>query len=94
MMTFDNRPPINFDNSETVASADRDGGSYQGIGCNSYRVYRATDPSSAGAFVDVTAEDGNHADTRFLDTTAEPLAFYLVTGVGPNGEGPKGHFGD
>jgi carboxypeptidase D len=63
-------------------------------GLDSYRVYRATDPSSAGAFVDVTAEDGNNTDTRFLDTTAEPLAFYLVTGVGPNGEGPKGHFGD
>jgi hypothetical protein len=63
-------------------------------GLDSYRVYRATDPSSAGGFVDVTAEDDNDADTHFLDTTGEPVAFYLVTGVGPNGEGPKGHFGE
>jgi subtilisin-like proprotein convertase family protein len=63
-------------------------------GLDSYRVYRATDPTSAGAFVDVTVEDDDSTDTRFLDATTEPLAFYLVTGVGANGEGPKGHFGE
>ena len=30
-------------------------------GLESYRVYRAADPSSASAFVDVTAEDGSAA---------------------------------
>ena len=44
--------------------------------------------------LDVTAEDPDATDTLFLDTSAEPLLFYLVTGVGPNGEGPKGHFGE
>ena len=29
-----------------------------------------------------------------VDTSTDPLACYLVTGVGPQGEGPKGHFGE
>jgi len=66
--------------------------SYPGL--TSYRVYRSTDPSSAAAFVDVTAEDGNATDTAFVCTSTEPTLFYLVTGVGPNGEGLKGHFGE
>jgi carboxypeptidase D len=63
-------------------------------GLDSYRVYRSTDPSSAAAFLDVTAEDPDPTDTSFLDTSAQPLLFYLVTGMGPNGEGAKGHFGE
>jgi subtilisin-like proprotein convertase family protein len=63
-------------------------------GLDSYHVYRATDATSADGFVDVTAEDDDATDTRFLDTSTEPLAFFLVTGEGPNGEGPKGHFGE
>jgi subtilisin-like proprotein convertase family protein len=63
-------------------------------GLDSYRVYRATDPSSSSAFLDVTSQDANAGDTRFKDTDPAALAFYLVTGVGPNGEGPKGHFGE
>ncbi len=59
---------------------------------DSYRVYRSTDPSSAAAFVDVTAEDPDDTDTAFLDTSSEPLTFWLVTGVGRGGEGPLGHF--
>lgn len=39
-MKFDNRPPINLEDAEQVASAKRDGGSYDGIGFNVYRVYR------------------------------------------------------
>lgn len=62
-------------------------------GLTSYRVYRSSDPSSAGAFVDVTAEDGDPTDTRFLDASTGD-AYFLVTGVGANGEGPKGHFGE
>jgi subtilisin-like proprotein convertase family protein len=63
-------------------------------GLESYRVYRSTDPASAGGFVDVTGEDDAPEDTRFLDASGEAIAFYLVTAVGPNGEGPKGHFGE
>jgi subtilisin-like proprotein convertase family protein len=62
-------------------------------GLTSYKVYRATDPSSADNFLDVTSEDGDDGDLRFRDTSTAPLVFYLVTGVGPQGEGPKGHFG-
>lgn len=38
-MIFDNRPPINFDNADQLASAERDGGAYDGVGFNVYRVY-------------------------------------------------------
>ena len=62
-------------------------------GMQSYRVYRSDDPSSAAAFLDVTAEDDDPTDTSFLDTSVQPLAYYLITAVGPQGEGPKGHFG-
>ena len=58
-------------------------------GMLSYTVYRSDDPSSAGAFIDVTAEDGDDADTVFLDTSTAPLSYYLVTSVGPAGEGPR-----
>jgi hypothetical protein len=62
-------------------------------GMSSYRVYRSTDPSAAAAFLDVSAEDSDATDTLFLDPSAAPLLYYLVTAVGPQGEGPKGHFG-
>ena len=62
-------------------------------GLDSYNIYRSVDPASAAAFIDVTVEDGDATDTSFLDTSADPLVFYLVTGVGGQGEGPKGHFG-
>ena len=54
-----------------------------------YRVYRSDDASSAEAFIDVTAEDDDDTDTVFLDTSTAPLSYYLVTGVGPTGEGPR-----
>ena len=66
---------------------------WQYPGLTSYRVYRSTDASSAAAFVDVTSEDNDAGDTSFLDTSNDALVFFLVTGVGPQGEGPKGHFG-
>ena len=66
--------------------------SYPGL--DSYRVYRSNDPAAAAAFVDVTAEDDDSTDTFFLDTSTDPLNCFLVTGVGPQGEGPQGHFGD
>ena len=61
---------------------------------SAYRVYRSTDPASAAAFIDVTSADDDDTDTFFLDNSAESTVFYLVTGVGPQGEGPKGHFGE
>ena len=63
-------------------------------GMTSYRIYRSTDPSQAAAFVDVTSEDGDSGDTVFDDNSVNPMAYFLVTGVGPGGEGPKGHFGE
>jgi subtilisin-like proprotein convertase family protein len=60
----------------------------------SYRIYRSTDPSTAAAFADVTSEDPVDTDGRFLDGSTDALVYYLVTGVGPQGEGPKGHFGE
>jgi len=63
-------------------------------GLSGYRVYRSADPSSAAAFSDVTAEDPDPTDTAFRDASAAPVLYWLVTGVGPAGEGPKGHFGE
>jgi hypothetical protein len=57
-------------------------------GLSDYRVYSSADASSPAAFLDVTSGDDDSSDTRFLDTSTAPLLFYLVTGVGPGGEGP------
>jgi len=62
-------------------------------GMTSYNVYRSTDPTSAGAFVEVTSEDPDDSDLEFLDTSTDPLVYWLVTADGPQGEGPMGHFG-
>jgi subtilisin-like proprotein convertase family protein len=63
-------------------------------GLTAYRVYRSNDPSALSFFADVTSEDGNDADTTFLDTSSGSIIYYIVTGIGPLGEGPKGHFGE
>jgi subtilisin-like proprotein convertase family protein len=63
-------------------------------GLASYRVYRSPSPSSPSSFVDVTGEDADPTDNRFADFGTGSIAFYLVTGVGTNGESPKGHFGE
>jgi subtilisin-like proprotein convertase family protein len=63
-------------------------------GVTSYGVYRSTDPSDGAMFLDVTPDDPDDTDTTFTETPAEALVFYLVTGYGPLGEGPKGHFGE
>ena len=91
---FEARPPeMRFRGARREGQAARlDWWPYPGL--DSYRVYRATDPSAAAAFADVTAEDGDATDTTFLDGSDAPLVFFLVSGVGPRGEGPLGHFGD
>lgn len=61
-----------------------------------YRVYRSSDPSQAGAFQNVTPEDPSATDTRFLDassSTPGSLMSWLVTALGYQGEGAWGHFG-
>ncbi len=58
----------------------------------SYKVRRSPDPGDAGAFSDVTAEDSDPADTSFVDHSAGALAAFIITSVGPDGEGPWGHF--
>jgi subtilisin-like proprotein convertase family protein len=62
-------------------------------GLDSYRVYRSADASAPASFANVTAQDDDATDTTFLDASAGPLLFYLVTGVGPRGESPLGHSG-
>jgi subtilisin-like proprotein convertase family protein len=52
-----------------------------------YRIYRSADPRLVGSFSDVTAEDGDATDTRFHDAHAGD-SYWLVSGVGPHGEGP------
>jgi subtilisin-like proprotein convertase family protein len=52
-----------------------------------YKVYRSANPRVAGSFADVTGDDGNDRDTAFHDASAGD-AYWLVSGVGPNGEGP------
>lgn len=58
-------------------------------GLASYRVYRATEPGPRAGFSDVTAFDPDATDTVFEDDTDAPLVLWLVTGVGPAGEGPR-----
>jgi subtilisin-like proprotein convertase family protein len=62
-------------------------------GLTSYRVYRAESAQSAAGFADVTASDPDPADTQFEDASPAPLLYYLITGVGPRGEGPWGAYG-
>ncbi|MDH3283921.1 MAG: M14 family zinc carboxypeptidase [Acidobacteriota bacterium] len=59
----------------------------------SYRVYRASDPSSSVSFSDVTAMDGDASDTTFDDTSGGSIVYWIVTAEGHTGEGLWGHFG-
>ena len=58
-------------------------------GLTSYRVYRSTSLQPRGDFAEVTTSDDDPSDTRFDDAGAEPVVYWLVTGVGPAGEGPR-----
>ena len=60
--------------------------------CLDFKVWRSTDPNQAASFMDVTAEDADPTDTSFLDTSSEPLLFWIIQGNGPDGPGPWGHF--
>ena len=43
---------------------------------------------------DPDVEEDDPSDRRFEDSTAGNALYWLVTGVGPRGEGRKGHFGE
>jgi subtilisin-like proprotein convertase family protein len=55
----------------------------------SYKVYRSSTLTPRENFIDVTSEDPNPTDTLFEDSSTDSLVYWLVTGIGPNGEGPK-----
>jgi carboxypeptidase D len=58
-------------------------------GTTSYRVYRSTMATGRADFADVTSQDPNTADTVFEDVSSAPVLYWLVTGVGAAGEGPR-----
>lgn len=58
-----------------------------------YRVWRSDDPSQASSFQDASSEDPDTTDTTFTCRAAGSFLSYLVTSVGPDGEGDWGHFG-
>ncbi|UCF67781.1 MAG: hypothetical protein JSV80_00320 [Acidobacteriota bacterium] len=59
-----------------------------------YRVYRSIDPNGGeDSFDDVTSLDDDDTDASFRDPTDAPFACWIVQGVGPDGDGPWGHFG-
>ncbi len=61
--------------------------SYPGL--TSYKIYRSTTLTPRENFIDVTSEDPDPTDTLFEDSSTESLVFWLVTGIGSNGEGPR-----
>jgi hypothetical protein len=58
-----------------------------------YRVWRSDDPSQASSFQDASSEDPDTTDTSFTCQAAGSFLSYLVTSIGPDGEGGWGHFG-
>jgi len=58
-------------------------------GLVSYRVYRSSSLQPRAGFTDATASDADPTDARFTEPLAGETTFFLVTGVGPNGEGPR-----
>jgi hypothetical protein len=60
--------------------------------CLDFKIWRSADPMQAATFVDVTAEDADPTDASFLDTSGEPLLFWIIQAHGPDGSGPWGHY--
>jgi hypothetical protein len=61
--------------------------------CIDHRVWRSTDPTSAGGFVDVTGEDPDSTDCIFEDGNGSSVIYWIIEGIGPDGDGPWGHYG-
>ena len=57
-----------------------------------YIIRRSSDPTNAGAFLDVTIEDGQPTDTLFRDRSDGSPLFWIVQGNGPKGGGLWGHY--
>ena len=64
-------------------------GGEDGAAVDGYRVYRSTSPANRAAFADVTPQDLDPSPTAFRDAVTAPILYYLVTGVGPSGEGAR-----
>ena len=43
--------------------------------------------------VGTTPVELDDTDTIFVDSSTDPLVYWVVTADGPHGEGPMGHFG-
>lgn len=61
--------------------------------CLEFRVWRSADASSQSSFADVSAEDPDPSDTQFRDSSSGSLLYWIIQGVGPDGDGPWGHYG-
>lgn len=61
--------------------------SYPGL--TGYRVYRSTSPANRAAFTDVSSQDLDASPTAFRDAASGTVLYYLVSGVGPAGEGAR-----
>lgn len=57
-----------------------------------FKVWRSSDPQAAANFTDVTGEDPNPADSEFRDANPGPFLCWIIQAVGPDGQGPWGHF--
>ena len=64
----------------------------QNVLAQSYKVYRAADPASAGNYTDVTSEDPDPGDAYFLERSNSNAAYFIITAIGPDGEGSWGHY--
>ena len=60
--------------------------------CIDFRVWRSTDPASAGGFVDATAEDPDSTDCTFRDSNGADALYWVIEAIGPDGVGPWGHY--
>jgi uncharacterized repeat protein (TIGR01451 family) len=60
--------------------------------CLEYRIWRSSDPTTQGAFEDVTSEDPDPCDTTYVDGSNGDLLYWIVVGRGPEGDGPWGHY--
>jgi carboxypeptidase D len=80
-------PPMRIGGVAKAADGGADVSWWPYPGVASYKVYRSPDPRVVGSFADVTTEDARTSDTSFHDVSSGDL-YWLVSGVGSNGEGP------
>jgi hypothetical protein len=81
-----------------VTSVSKDGGEvvlewWDDPVCTEFRIWRSADPSDSGMFSDVTSEDPDPTDNLFRDGSPGDMLFWIIQGIGPDGDGPWGHYG-